>query len=102
MGGGDPGERLRGGREGADARACGRQPPQLRVRRRVRAQVDAGVILREPLEQRPPVADRGIQRSLVGIVVELHAIAASRVLEPGSPERLGVAEHGVEVDGDRR
>ena len=100
MGGGDPRERLGRGREGADARARGSQPPQLRVRRRVRAQVDAGVVLCEPLEQRPPVADRRVQRRLVGIVVELDAIAAPRVLEPCSPERLGVAERGVEVDGD--
>ena len=67
----------------------------------IRPQVDAGMILGEPLEQRPPVADGRIERRLVGIVVELHAIAAPRVFEPGAPERLRVPERGVEVDGDR-
>ena len=45
------------------------------------------MILGEALEQRPPVADRRVERRLVRIVAELHAIPAPRVREPGLPER---------------
>ena len=94
-------QRLRRVREGADPRARGSHPPQLRVRVGIRSQVDASMVLCEALEERSPVADRRVQRCLVGIVVELNSIAPPRVLEPCSPERLGVAEHRVQVDGDR-
>ena len=90
------------GSEGADAHAFGGQPPQLGVGGRVRPQVDAGMVFRKTLQQPAPVADGGVQGRLIHPVVQLHAIAALRVRQPGPPEGLGVAEHGIEVDDDRR
>ena len=51
----DPRERLRSVGEDAHRDAAGRERPERRARRRVAAEVGGSVILREALEQRPPV-----------------------------------------------
>ncbi len=101
VGCGHPSQRLRPRSEGADAHAFGGQPPQLGVGGRVRPQIDAGMVFRKTLQQPAPVADGGVQGRFIHPVVQLHAIAALRVRQPGPPQGLGVAEHGIEVDDDR-
>ena len=100
MGRGNARERLGLGCKGADSDARSGQPAELGVGGRIGPQVDAGVVLCEPFQQCAPVADGCVERRLVGSVVQLDPVAALRILQPCSPERLGVPEDGVEVDDD--
>jgi hypothetical protein len=81
------------------------QSAQSGVRLRARPQVDGRVVLAEALEQRGPVADAGVElrRRRASIDGEIDQVGRTQpargVLEPGIPERPGVAEGPVEIDG---
>ena len=94
MGERDAGELLRGVGKDADLDAAGVQAAQLLGNIRVAAQVNGRPLLREALEQRPPV------RQLLVEGADVDAVPARGVLEPVSPERFRVAER-AELDGDR-
>src|SRR4051812_24873394 len=100
--------------EGAEARvACG-EAAQRRTRRSVRAEVERSPLEGEPLERGAPVADAAlgpaVERLGGGCAILRQGVhlergdrgeAARRVGEPVAPERVRVAEDGVEVERQR-
>jgi hypothetical protein len=92
--------------EGTDPHPRRLQAAQLGVRVGTRPEVDRRPVVREPLEQRPPVAELLVEDARRGRPVighpQVDVRPAGRVGEPVVPERPRVGEHRVEIEGDWR
>ena len=106
MGERDVGELARRIREHADACAGGVQPAEHRAGVAVRPEVDGPAVGREALEQWAPVAELLVEQRGRGDAVRRHVDLDVRpprdVLDPVVPERPGVGEDRVEIEGERR